>query len=79
MENRVVFRQEQLKKHYRAIRNATNKYKKVNLGTWESDLSNIQKEPEYDFSAPTEAETQKSNGSPLPYKGIVAQNSAHKN
>ena len=53
-----------MKKHYKAIRDATQKYKKVNLGTWASDLSNIQKEPEYDFNAPTEAETQKSAGSP---------------
>lgn len=64
LAKKEVFRQEQLKKHYKAIRSATNKYKLINLGTWESDLSNIQKEPEYDFTAPTDAETQKSNGSP---------------
>ena len=74
-EKKVIFRQELLKKHYKAIRTATNKYKKVNLGPWESELSNIQKEPEYDFSAPTEAETQKSNGSPQLSKPNDAVNS----
>ena len=64
VEKKVIFRQEQLKKHYKAIREATNKFKKINLGNWSSQLENIQKEPEYDFNAPTDAETQKSAASP---------------